>query len=83
MRETILVVDDERDIVRLLEYNLLEENFKVATALTGQDALKLASETRPDLIILDLMLPGIDGREVCKTLKRQPETDHNPVRQSK
>ncbi|MCA9423981.1 MAG: response regulator transcription factor [Candidatus Omnitrophica bacterium] len=79
MRETILVVDDERDIVRLLEYNLLEENFKVATALTGQDALKLASETRPDLIILDLMLPGIDGREVCKTLKRQPETDHIPI----
>ncbi len=79
MRETILVVDDERDIVRLLEYNLVEENYKVITALNGQDALRLASEARPDLIILDLMLPGIDGREVCKTLKRQAETDHIPI----
>lgn len=79
MKETILVVDDEKDIVRLLEYNLVEENYKVITALNGHDALRLASEARPNLIILDLMLPGIDGREVCKALKRKSETDHIPI----
>ena len=79
MRETILIVDDERDIVRLLEYNLMEEGFHVISAMNGQDALKTAMEQRPNLIILDLMLPGMDGREVCKILKRQAETEHIPI----
>ena len=79
MQDTILVVDDERDIVRLVEYNLLEEGYRVITAMNGQDALKMATEHRPNLIILDLMLPGMDGREVCKILKKQSETEHIPV----
>lgn len=79
MQELILVVEDERDVLRLIEYNLLEEGFRVITAMSGQDALKMTMEHRPNLVILDLMLQGMDGREVCKTLKKQTDTSHIPV----
>jgi two-component system phosphate regulon response regulator PhoB len=79
MQDLILVVDDERDVLRLIEYNLLEEGYRVLTAMSGPDALNLAHENHPSLIILDLMLPGLDGREVCRALKRQAETAHIPI----
>ncbi|MFP4372941.1 MAG: response regulator [Spirochaetaceae bacterium] len=77
--DTVLVVDDERDILELIRYNLEKEQFAVQTVETGEDALRLARETAPDLIILDLMLPGIDGTEVCRRLKSAQETRSIPV----
>jgi two-component system, OmpR family, phosphate regulon response regulator PhoB len=79
VQELVLVVDDERDVLRLVEYNLLEEGFRVITAMTGRDALKLTTEHRPNMIILDLILPDMDGREVCRALKKKSETDHIPI----
>lgn len=79
MQPTILLVDDDHDTVRLLEYHLLGEGFNVLSTATGQDALRIAEEYHPDLIILDLVLLGIDGKEVCKILKTQPETEHIPI----
>ncbi len=79
MREKILVVEDEKDIARMLEYNLEKEGFRVLSASDGEDALDLAGRERPDLVILDLMLPGIDGLEVCKTLKGESKTSLIPV----
>ncbi len=67
----ILVVDDEPHIVELVRYNLVQEGFEVAVAYDGHDALQKARETTPDLIILDLMLPYVDGREVCRHLRRE------------
>jgi DNA-binding response OmpR family regulator len=69
-----LVVDDEADIVSLLEYHLKRENYVVLSAKDGESALRLAREKGPHLILLDLMLPGIDGLEVCKALKAAPGT---------
>jgi two-component system, OmpR family, alkaline phosphatase synthesis response regulator PhoP len=74
-KETILVVDDEEDILELVELNLTHEGYGVLTATTGEQALKLAESRQPELAILDLMLPGIDGLEVCKLLKRNPKTE--------
>lgn len=79
MQDLILVVEDERDVLRHIENDLLEEGFRVITAMSGQEALRLASEHRPNLIILDLILPGMDGRQVLKTIRRQAETSHIPV----
>jgi two-component system phosphate regulon response regulator PhoB len=79
MKETILVIDDEKDVLRLVEYNLLEEGFRVMTAMTGKDALALMSEHRPNLILLDLILPDMDGFDLCKSLKKNPESEHIPV----
>lgn len=64
MKEKILIVDDERDIVKLIDYNLKKEGFKTYTSYDGKDALVTAFEERPALVILDLMLPEIDGLEV-------------------
>lgn len=68
--EKILIVEDEEDILNLLEYHLRSAGFKVVTATTGLDALKAAGQHHPDLVLLDLMLPGMDGFEVCRELKR-------------
>ncbi len=73
-KHTVLIVEDERDIQELVQYNLQKEGYRVVTASTGEDGLKLAREKSPNLLILDLMLPGIDGREVCRKLKQDPET---------
>ena len=67
---TILVVDDEQAITDLLEYNLLRNGYQVIVAHDGHEALNLALSQRPDLIILDLMLPGLDGLDVCRELQR-------------
>ncbi|MCD6093383.1 MAG: response regulator [Candidatus Omnitrophica bacterium] len=78
-KKKILVVDDEEDIVELLEYNLKKEGYQVFKAMTGEEALELAKGEAPDLIILDLMLPGLDGLEVCKILKKDTRTDSIPI----
>ena len=79
MREKILIVEDERDIVRMLEYNLKKEGFRVVSASDGREALRRAEREHPDIIILDLMLPEIDGLEVCKTLKQSSGTADIPI----
>ncbi len=78
-KQTILVIDDEKDILKLLQYNLEKEGYQVLLSKTGEEGLELARNKRPDLIILDLLLPGIDGLEVCKLLKAQNATNHTPV----
>jgi phosphate regulon transcriptional regulator PhoB len=79
MKETILIVEDEKDIVKMLDYNLKKEGFKVLSASDGEDALDAAVSKRPDLILLDLMLPGMDGLEVCKKLKSEQKTSSMPI----
>ncbi len=71
--QKVLLVDDEPDIVELLRYNLEREGYAVQTALNGKDALKAAKSNRPDLIVLDIMMPGMDGVEVCMQLRQFPE----------
>jgi len=75
----ILVVDDEPDILELVRYNLTREHYDVVCVESGEEALAQVSATPPDLIILDLMLPGVDGLEVCKILKQHPPTAAIPV----
>lgn len=79
MKETILIVEDEKDIAKMLDYNLGKEGFKTMVARDGEEGLDSATKERPDLIILDLMLPGIGGLEVCKTLKSGTKTAAIPV----
>jgi two-component system alkaline phosphatase synthesis response regulator PhoP len=78
-KERILVVEDEEDILELVRYNLVKEGYQVTGALTGEDALKKARAEVFDLIVLDLMLPGIDGLDVAKKLKSDPKTGHFPI----
>ncbi|MDY6989277.1 MAG: response regulator [Thermodesulfobacteriota bacterium] len=73
-KEKILVVDDEEDIVELVSFNLLREGYRVSCASSGEEALRQIASEVPDLIVLDLMLPGIDGLEVAKRLKGSPST---------
>ncbi|MEM6458372.1 MAG: response regulator [Planctomycetota bacterium] len=76
---TILLVEDERDLLELLKYNLDREGYAVVTAETGEDGLKLVRKSPPDLILLDLMLPAMDGLEVCRSLKASHATADIPV----
>jgi two-component system alkaline phosphatase synthesis response regulator PhoP len=69
----ILIVDDEQDILEFIEYNLLKEGYQVTTANNGREGLKVAKEIQPNLIILDIMMPGLDGVEVCRELRSMPE----------
>jgi len=78
-KATILVVDDEEDIRELVELNLKPEGFDILSCDTGECALDTARRKQPDLIVLDLMLPGIDGLEVCKNLKADSKTRRIPV----
>lgn len=71
----ILVVDDEEDIRSILQYNLVNEGYEVTCVSSGEDALQSARDQQPELMILDLMLPGINGLDVCRRLKRDPETE--------
>jgi two-component system, OmpR family, alkaline phosphatase synthesis response regulator PhoP len=75
----ILVIEDERDIVETLEYNLKKEGYKVAKAYDGLAGLRMAEEKIPALVLLDLMLPGLDGLEVCRRIKKNPKTSAVPV----
>jgi two-component system phosphate regulon response regulator PhoB len=78
-RETILIVDDEEDIVELIKYNLKTERYVILSAGTGEQAIKTARQSLPDLIVLDLMLPGIDGLEVTRYLKKNDQTADIPI----
>jgi len=75
----ILVIEDEPDIQQILDYNLREKGHKVFIAGKGEEGLRLAREKRPDLVLLDLMLPDIPGTEVCKALKSDPLTRNTQV----
>lgn len=78
-KQSILIVEDEKDIQELLAFNLRREGYEVLVAEDGNQALQLAASERPDIILLDLMLPGTDGLTVCKILQREPATASIPV----
>jgi two-component system phosphate regulon response regulator PhoB len=78
-RGRILVVDDEPDLLELVKHQLGKEHYEVTTAQDGEVALAQARRQPPDLVVLDLMLPGIDGLEVCRRLKADPRTMHVPI----
>src|SRR6516162_805990 len=78
-RNTVLIIEDECDVVDLLALNLRKAGFATSTALHGAAGLKKASNEKPALIILDLMLPKMPGLEVCKILKSDPVTRHIPI----
>ena len=79
MQKRVLVVDDEKDIVDLITYNLEKEGFATLNAYDGNTALDLAKAKKPDLVILDLMLPGIRGLDVCRFIRKNPETETIPI----
>ena len=78
-KETVLVIEDEEDILELIQYNLEREGYNVVCVDTGESGLEKVRELIPDLIILDLMLPGIDGLRVCRILKNDTKTEHIPI----
>jgi len=78
-RETVLVVDDEEDILELVKYNLEREGYTVVCVTTGEDALAATRMKMPEVVVLDLMLPGVDGLEVCRRLKGDLTTRHIPI----
>jgi len=77
--EHILIVEDEGDIAELLEYNLQRQAYTPSVAETGEEGLREATESHPDLVLLDLMLPGLSGLEVCRRLKANPATNAIPI----
>jgi two-component system phosphate regulon response regulator PhoB len=78
-KKKILVVDDEEDILELVRYNLAREGYKILCASSGEDGLKVAKAEKPNLIVLDLMLPGIDGLDVTRRLKADDATRKIPI----
>jgi len=76
---TILVIDDEPDLVELVEFNLKKDGYEVIGARNGQSGLEIAQKHLPDLIVLDLMMPGIDGLEVCRQLRADNRTKQIPM----
>ncbi len=79
MKLRILVADDEPELVELVEFNLKQAGYSIATAVDGAEALKKARSQPPDLILLDIMMPEMDGLEVCKILRREPATAKVPI----
>ncbi len=79
MKSRVLVIDDDPDIVTLVRYNLEKEGCTVLTAGTGEEGLEVARRHAPDLVLLDLMLPGLDGTEVCRLLRQESRTAAIPV----
>lgn len=73
-KDHILIIEDEEDILALIHYNLSREGYRVSAATSGEEGLRLARKEHPDLLVLDLMLPGMDGLAVCRALKQQAET---------
>ena len=78
-KESILVVDDEREILELVKYNLAKEGYDVIAAMNGEAGLDLAIQQGVDAIVLDLMLPGMDGLEVCRRLRAESRTQYVPL----
>jgi len=75
----VLIVEDEEDIRELVRFNLAREGYTTSTAGSGEEGLRLARTKQPDLVLLDLMLPGIDGLEVCRRLKKESATENIPI----
>ncbi len=78
-RARIFIVDDEEDILDLVEYNLAKEGYQVERFTTGEAILQKVKSDQPDLILLDLMLPGVDGLDVCRVIKHTPQTAGIPI----
>ncbi len=78
-KRKILIIEDDRDIVEMLDYNLKEEGYETVSAFNGEQGIALAGKERPDLIILDIMLPVMDGFEVCRALKNDHSVSHIPI----
>jgi len=78
-KPTILIVEDEAPLLTLLRYNLEKQGFRVEEAADGQEALLRVAETKPDLIVLDWMLPSLSGLEVCRQIRRRPNTRDLPI----
>ena len=78
-KSKILIVDDEEDILDLVHYNLTKEGYEVFKVTTGEEAIESARDNMPELILLDLMLPGLDGLTACKILKNDPKTHNIPI----
>jgi two-component system phosphate regulon response regulator PhoB len=77
--KSILIIEDEKDIVDLIAYHLKQSGFSILTAMDGASGLELAKKEHPSLIILDLMLPEMDGKDVCRALKANPNTQSIPI----
>ena len=77
--ESILVIEDEEDIAELIRYNLEREGYRVVHAESGERGLEIVRRQRPDLVLLDLMLPGIDGLEVCKRVRADVAGAQTPI----
>lgn len=78
-KQTILVVDDEQDLLDLIEYNLRQEGFNVLKAENGKDGIQMAKEHMPDLVLLDIMMPQMDGIEVCDRMREDSTLSHIPI----
>ncbi len=79
MAEKILIVDDEPDIIEFLEYNLRKEGYEVVSASNGEEGIRAAEREKPDLIILDIMMPRMDGVEVCRQLRSRDAFRYTPI----
>lgn len=79
MAKTVLIIDDEPELVRLLDYNLTKADYVVLSARDGEKGLSVARQHAPDVIVLDVMMPGLDGWEVCKRLRQEPATARIPI----
>src|SRR5438094_6498218 len=79
MASKVLIIEDEQGVVHLLRARLEPEGFQVIAAYDGQAGLRAVTEARPDLLILDLTLPGLDGFEICRRIRQQPETARLPI----
>lgn len=78
-RESVLVIEDDEDIQELVNYNLTKEGYQTTCVTSGEEGLRTAKAKLPNLVVLDLMLPGIDGLEICKLIKADPKTQHIPI----
>ncbi len=78
-RESVLVIEDDEDIQELVNYNLTKEGYQTTCVASGEEGLRTAKAKLPNLVVLDLMLPGIDGLEICKLIKADPKTQHIPI----
>ena len=78
-RATILLIDDEKDLIELVRYNLEKEGYDVIAATDGGSGLEVVRKHRPDLVVLDLMMPGLDGLQVCQQLRSDPRSARVPV----
>ena len=76
-KKTVLLVDDEKTLVKALKFNLEKEGFQVEEAFDGEEALEKAFNLNPDIIILDIMLPGLDGFEVCRKFAKRRDPDYH------